>query len=663
MIHAARRCLEYIGLSRSSAAFRFLLGFKQACLDPIRRMSLRRRAYAQSFRTPNYPINSKAWRDILRSYRLPFWPEVPPSVDSGNDQDMVSWIAGALFERGGAGKVAERAWLLVPDLERAGYSKLQAERAIGDAIAARPGDRVLRYMDDKPWFLECVPFALTPAGRSILLDWLLGVCVAHLHEVSLGDVLWLMLDLDADPSLGLAATWLRSPTWQKRWPLALTKFGALQWIESLALNHPGLAADPERVSDCLGSILPLSHQVALADAEGTLSAAQWAQETRIKQSEASNLIEGFNILGHCAYPSGVGETQRMMTLAARAVGCDTATRDVPADWRFDLPTRPDYLAVEPYDITVCSIPIFSNMPAIYRKAGLHRRSGVHRIGFWVWELDKVPDEYARHAQSFDEIWTNTQFVADVVRKAIRMPVHVVLPGVTITQKTPVSRQELGLDPDKYLFMFVFDVASVMERKNPLALVEAYRNAFRGDDRVQLAFKITRSSFDPVGVARLKAEVASVGGVVIDRDLPRDQAYGVLDACDCYVSLHRSEGYGITIAEAMLMGKPTIATGYSGNVDFMSEEDTFMIPYKLEPIKIDLPYYPRGCHWATADTQAAAERMRWVFEHQGEAKSMGLKASARVSELIGMKAYGARIMDRVRAIRLEKHGLLRHKIAH
>jgi glycosyltransferase involved in cell wall biosynthesis len=235
--------------------------------------------------------------------------------------------------------------------------------------------------------------------------------------------------------------------------------------------------------------------------------------------------------------------------------------------------------------------------------------------------------------------------------------------VTITQKTPVSRQELGLDPDKYLFMFVFDVASVMERKNPLALVEAYRNAFRGDDRVQLAFKITRSSFDPVGVARLKAEVASVGGVVIDRDLPRDQAYGVLDACDCYVSLHRSEGYGITIAEAMLMGKPTIATGYSGNVDFMSEEDTFMIPYKLEPIKIDLPYYPRGCHWATADTHAAAERMRWVFEHQGEAKSMGLKASARVSELIGMKAYGARIMDRVRAIRLEKQGLLRHQIAY
>ncbi len=659
MIHAARRCLELMGLSKNSALFRFLLGFKQSCLDPIRRMSLRRRAYAISLQAPRYPDNSDSWREILRKHNLSFWPNVPPEVNSYNENEIVLWIAGALIERGGIGLVAERAAHLIPVLEQAGYSRSQAECAIGQAIAARPGDRVLRYMDDKPWFLECVPLALTPSGRSILLEWLLGVCVAHLHEVSLGDVLWLALDLDADPALGLAATWLRSPAMQKRWPLALTRCGSSQWIKALARKHPGLTGADECVSNRLGSILPLSHQVALAEAEGGLSAIRWAQDTRIKHSAPSTLIEGFNILGHCAYPSGVGETQRMMTLAARAVGCDTATRDVPADWRFDLPTRPDYLGVEPYDVTVCSIPIFSNMPAIYRKAGLHRRSGVHRIGFWVWELDKVPAEYAKHAQSFDEIWTNTQFVADVVRKAINMPVHVVLPGVTITNKTSIRREDFGLDPNKYLFMFVFDVASVMERKNPLALVDAYRKAFRGDDRVQLAFKITRSSFDPVGVARLKAEVASVGGVVIDRDLPRDLAYGVLDACDCYVSLHRSEGYGITIAEAMLMGKPTIATGYSGNVDFMSEDDTCMVPYVLEPIRIDLPYYPRGCHWASANTQAAAERMRWVFEHQDEASSMGQRASIRVSELIGMKAYGTRIMNRVRAIRMEKKKLQQH----
>lgn len=653
MIHAARRCLENLGLSKSSRAFRYLLGFKQVCLDPVRRMLLRRRAHTESLREPDYPKSPESWRQMLRHYRLPDWPNQPPKLNSDSEQEMVFWIAGTLIERGDPGPVHRRALSLVAVLEESGYSRQQAECAINQAIDGRPGDRILRYMDDKPWFLECVPFALTPIGRRVLLEWLLGVCVGHLHEVELGDVLWLALDLDADPGLGLGASWLRSPSWQKRWPLALTQCGADQWIATLGQVYPGLVGVSESASPPLKSILPLAHQVAVAEAEGSPTAIRWVEKMRRHQPVASRLTEGFNILGHCAYPSGVGETQRMLTLAARAVGCDTATRDVPADWRFDLPTRPDYLAVEPYDVTVCSVPIFSSMPEIYRKAGLNRRPGVHRIGFWVWELDKVPDIYARHAQTFDEIWTNTQFVADVVRKAIQMPVHVVLPGVTITQKTAIRRVDFGLDPDKYIFMFVFDVASVMERKNPLAVIEAYKKAFRGNDRVQLAFKITRSSFDPEGVARLKAETASVGGVVIDRHLPRDQAYGVLDACDCYVSLHRSEGYGITIAEAMLMGKPTIATGYSGNVDFMSEADTFMVPYRLEPIQADLPYYPRGCHWATADTNAAAERMRWVFEHQDEARSMGQKASARVSELIGMKAYGARIMDRIRAIRTEK----------
>ncbi len=164
--------------------------------------------------------------------------------------------------------------------------------------------------------------------------------------------------------------------------------------------------------------------------------------------------------------------------------------------------------------------------------------------------------------------------------------------------------------------------SVFERKNPLAVVSAFREAFGGSADVQLAVKASRGANDPDNFARLKEACGEAGCVLIDRVQSREESYGLLNACDCYVSLHRSEGFGLTMAEAMFFGKPVIATGYSGNLDFMSADNSILIPYEKTPLPRDYMVYRKGCVWAEPSVTAAAEAMRRVVDRPAEARCSG-----------------------------------------
>ena len=142
----------------------------------------------------------------------------------------------------------------------------------------------------------------------------------------------------------------------------------------------------------------------------------------------------------------------------------------------------------------------------------------------------------------------------------------------------------------------------------------------------------------------------MNGIIIDQHVSRAEAYGIMNMCDCYISLHRSEGYGITLAEAMLLGKPVIATGYSGNLDFMSGEFSMLVPYKLTTISQNLPYYPKGCRWAEADVDEAAQHLRWAYDHPALARRMGDKARIETARILSMEAYGKRALEQVMASR-------------
>jgi glycosyltransferase involved in cell wall biosynthesis len=286
----------------------------------------------------------------------------------------------------------------------------------------------------------------------------------------------------------------------------------------------------------------------------------------------------------------------------------------------------------------------------YPRAGLIPRQDVYRIGLWYWELEQVPARWAEIARSINEVWAPTQFIANALRKMLSTEVTTMLPGVKITNVPAISRTTLGIDRDAYMLLFMFDMKSNMERKNPLAAIEAYRKAFRSDDRVQLVIKVSDGKSNPTELARLKSAAQEAGVMVIDEVLSREASYGLIQECDCYVSLHRSEGLGLTLAEAMLMSKPVIATNYSGNVDFMEESTSMLVDYRLVPLRVASPPYEIGSLWAEASTDQAAHFMRWAFEHPDQAREMGGRAKLHAESVLSLEKAGERMRNRLDAIR-------------
>src|SRR5438552_2197239 len=281
------------------------------------------------------------------------------------------------------------------------------------------------------------------------------------------------------------------------------------------------------------------------------------------------------------------------------------------------------------------------------------RAGVYRVGLWYWELETVPPEWGRIGASLDEVWAPTRFIARALEPVMSMPVVPLMPGVELGRFTPRPRAHFGVRDDRVVFLFMFDMASVMERKNPHALVEAFARAFHRDEPVQLVLKTFRGDLHPILIRDLRRAAEGIGALVIDEVLSREDSYALMHACDCYVSLHRSEGFGLTMAEAMLMGKPVIATGYSGNLDFMDERNSLLVDCKVVALERDVPPYKRGFRWGVPSVGHAARHLRWVYEHPEAARALGARARQDVAERLSLEAAGRRMARRLEEIRVAR----------
>lgn len=195
-----------------------------------------------------------------------------------------------------------------------------------------------------------------------------------------------------------------------------------------------------------------------------------------------------------------------------------------------------------------------------------------------------------------------------------------------------------------MFLFLFDMCSVMERKNPLGLIAAFRKAFPVGEPVALAIKVSHAGQDAIELGRLRDACEEAGVHLIENTFARAETCALIDCCDAYVSLHRCEGFGLTMAEAMLLGKPVIATNYSGNLDFMNSGNSLLVDWKPATVERDFPNYPKGGAWAEPDTGHAARLMRWVFENQDEARELGITARKEMEKLLSVDAAGKRMME-------------------
>lgn len=480
------------------------------------------------------------------------------------------------------------------------------------------GERLYELRED---LRRVFPLGLTPAQRGDLFHWF---CRYGWDELGIEplDVLRMLFEQDMTPDRGLTATYLVQPGWQEKWPSALTPGGWSSFKRELATEYrlKGRWIRQAALPPCYSAQEPLR--------PGEL---------------------GVNAIGLFRYTSGLQQAAQSVVDALASAGVRLSLRDLPMAHQRDGRGRIGFDGLERFPVTIINTGLDLSVPDVYRIAGLHRRPGCYRIAVWWWEVEKLPKEWLGRGADVDEIWAPTAFIANAL-KVLGKPVFPMLPSVRLPAFEAKSKAACGLDPNRFTFLFAFDMNSRMPRKNPLGLIEAFRLAFRKSDPVELAIKVSpQERHYPEWWRELRSAASDHGVKLIDRGLPRGELLALMNATDAYVSLHRSEGFGLTMAEAMLLGKPTIATGYSGNLDFMTPENSYLVNWSPVPVDREAIQTQPGAVWAEPSVAHAAELMRRVFENPHEAQARAARARTELSSRLATDAAAARMVARLNAV--------------
>jgi glycosyltransferase involved in cell wall biosynthesis/SAM-dependent methyltransferase len=359
---------------------------------------------------------------------------------------------------------------------------------------------------------------------------------------------------------------------------------------------------------------------------------------------------GVNVAGFFTSELGLGEAARLLTAGLQAAGVPA----LPVQGSLIPPCRQevDFTFANPaeaaYPISIVCMN-GDSIPHFARDVGPGFFEGRHTIALWWWELGEFPDEWKAAFEHIDEVWVASQQIYDAIAPGSPVPVVKVHLPVRRPDIHPFDRAALGL-PEGFLFLYVYDYHSTSARKNPVGLVEAFKRAFPPGSGAKLALKCINAENLPQHHEEvLLAANGHPDVVVIDRYVSAAEKNAMIAACDCYVSLHRSEGFGLTPAEAMSLGKPVIATRYGGTLEFMTPENSYLVDYALTKVGERAHPYPPEALWADPDLDEAAAYMRHVFEHPEDARERGERAAEDIRTNHSPQAAGETMAHRLRSI--------------
>ncbi len=268
-----------------------------------------------------------------------------------------------------------------------------------------------------------------------------------------------------------------------------------------------------------------------------------------------------------------------------------------------------------------------------------------------WELPRYPQHWADELNRFDEVWVGTRFLYDALRPVITARLQHLPDACAPRIGAPLDRAYFGLSPQDFIVLFFFDYYSYQARKNPLAVVEAFRQAVlaRPEARLRLVMKVSHSK--PTSGTAIAEAVQALGdrAVLIDRTMADNEIKNLISVADCFLSLHRSEGFGRGPAEAMFLGRPAIATGWSGNMDYMTPETSFPVGYDLIPVKPDEYIETEGQVWADPDVSEAAAVLVRLVDDRTLGPRIGAQAARHMAQYYSDAVLGGRYRDRLRQI--------------
>jgi len=340
-------------------------------------------------------------------------------------------------------------------------------------------------------------------------------------------------------------------------------------------------------------------------------------------NQQNNNKIGVNLIGFAFGELGIGEDVRMAAMACEQTGIPYTVINISPvnvirqNDKYLEHHITEHINQLKYQINIFCLTGFDTA-YVYLVKGKQLFENRYNIGWWPWELPVWPEQWHSAFDLIDEIWTATTYTQKMYQQATDKPVKLMPLPVSVNRTIDISRDELGLPDDEFLFLYTFDFNSYLARKNPQAAVKAFIKAFPpSNTKVGLVLKTMNSDItNPKWIAfkRLCAKDKRI--TILEKTLDREKVLGLIKSCDAYLSLHRAEGFGRTLAEAMLFGKAVIATDFSGNTDFVKKQTGFPIKWRKKKVKVgEYPFITEKSHayWAEPSIAHAAEQMKNVFD--------------------------------------------------
>lgn len=358
--------------------------------------------------------------------------------------------------------------------------------------------------------------------------------------------------------------------------------------------------------------------------------------------------DGINLIGNIKAETGLGQSCRLVAKELEGSKIpyslyqynqlgDMTERDYPEfseKFSEKLPYNINLIHINPYDLGLAFLENHEMW------------DGRYNIGFWLWESEEFPQEWLPCFHCFHEIWTPSEFISNAIRKKTKLPVVTVPYHIEMPGNIKKDRSSFGLPKDQFLFLVMYDRNT--RRKNPEGAIEAFKRAFKPEDKAGLVLKINNCV--PQELQRLKKQLQDYKNVYfLTEVMTREDVNCLIKSVDVLVSLHHAEGFGLVMAEAMLLGTPAIATNWSANTEFMTPETSCLVDAPLVTLTEDTGLFKKGNRWAEPDISQAAGYMRQLYEKPQLCSQLSWQANMDIRQRLSMEQAAARIKERLEHI--------------